>query len=246
MANKQAVSGDEHVELVAARLTACCSKIWQGGQLQSNDKVFRGRSLELKKLAIHMSFCDLLLLWVLNAYWAGWMWTSFYIGAYWIRARQLLANQSQDQSSGPSKPIIARLILANQGHSAPYISSFTFTQITVVIEHPSQQQVFTTQQRRREDRNSKFPELLRTLPGIAASLLLLHLMLLAWASNHIQGALSLTKKKKYYSYISYQKKKATSFFGFQCLFGKSLGPLNLVAGSTPLFAGPCAYSVLGP
>ena len=37
------VSGDEHVELIAARLTAFCSRIWQAGQLQSNDKVLRGR-----------------------------------------------------------------------------------------------------------------------------------------------------------------------------------------------------------
>ena len=37
------VRGDKHVELDAARLTDRCSRMRQGGQLQSNDKVLRCR-----------------------------------------------------------------------------------------------------------------------------------------------------------------------------------------------------------
>ena len=135
------MSSDEHVELVAGRLIAHCSRMRQRRQLQSNDKVLRGRreveisgkvlwsSRHLQYLCSFMTCCCC----------ECWMPTELseceqaYIRSYWIRAKQLLANESQDQSHGFSRPIIAKLILANHSHSAPYISLFTFTQPTVVI-----------------------------------------------------------------------------------------------------------------
>ena len=99
-------------------------------------------------------------------------------------------SQSQDQSLGHSSQSGPRSELTNSSQSGPLCLLYKLINI-----HPAHR-------------------------GHQATITATTLLDIAWEDrrfSHIQGASSLTKKINW-SYISYQKKKATSFFVFQCLF----------------------------